>query len=566
MKSSIFSHHFFKIFVFLFTANCSLIVYHCSAQQCPTVTFNNIAAGSPYNCSKVINLKASTDSVSPGFSFVLRSESPWGYKFLKHMDTLFFYVNGALASYVLPAPKSDSTLSSFTVYAQYLNPTYSYELKFCARDGDGIFPWSLYDHAGNTLLQSGIDTVSRHKCFTVKFSSLMGTEQFSGLGVTDNKNGTGTFNPAVSGPGTFDITYSWDDWHGCAGIYTQTITVIGPKANAGKDTSVCRGNSVAIGGKPTASGGASYYKYSWSPASSLNTSTISNPVSKPNVSTTYTVTVTDNFGRGCKGVDTVIVKLKNNPNVSAGKDTSVCNGNNVTLLATGGATYQWNNAQSSSSISVSPKGTSKYYVTITDINKCIAVDSVNVTVYPNPVAGFTVKFANGPNKYTFINTSSNGKNYLWTFGDGDTSHAKNPVHAYSDSKGKHTVLLTVNNGPPDYCQDTISHETFGSDITKIPNIFTPGSDHNTNFSMQAENLASIDLMIFNRWGAKVFEKTSIEYDNTPSNSDTGSKILLWNAKTNNGNEADPGVYFYILKAQGLDNVVYNEHGTITLIK
>jgi gliding motility-associated-like protein len=55
-----------------------------------------------------------------------------------------------------------------------------------------------------------------------------------------------------------------------------------------------------------AEGGTSYY---WTPQNSLNQSNIQNPIAKPEVSTLYTVTVTDSFG--CSSEDTVQVNVKN---------------------------------------------------------------------------------------------------------------------------------------------------------------------------------------------------------------------------------------------------------------
>ncbi|HET6245124.1 MAG: S8 family peptidase [Bacteroidetes bacterium] len=48
--------------------------------------------------------------------------------------------------------------------------------------------------------------------------------------------------------------------------------------------------------------------YNWSPASSLNDASASNPMASPNATTTYTVTVTDNDG--CIGIDSVKVTVK----------------------------------------------------------------------------------------------------------------------------------------------------------------------------------------------------------------------------------------------------------------
>ncbi|WP_170826828.1 T9SS type A sorting domain-containing protein [Flavobacterium caeni] len=51
---------------------------------------------------------------------------------------------------------------------------------------------------------------------------------FSGPGVTDNADGTATFDPAVAGPGAHDIVYSYTDGNICTNTATQNVTVIAP--------------------------------------------------------------------------------------------------------------------------------------------------------------------------------------------------------------------------------------------------------------------------------------------------------------------------------------------------
>lgn len=95
-----------------------------------------------------------------------------------------------------------------------------------------------------------------------------------------------------------------------------------------------------------------------------------------------------------------------------------------------------------------------------------------------------------------------------------------------------------------------------------PNVFTPDSkDSNavTIFKLEYKNLkppvASIKFLIFDRWGAKVFETTDV---------DAG-----WNGKVNNiGNACPDGTYFYILKYRlmGEDKEEPPVNGTITIIR
>jgi hypothetical protein len=65
------------------------------------------------------------------------------------------------------------------------------------------------------------------------------------------------------------------------------------QAHAGDDTSIISGNSVIIGGIPSATGGTPGYTYNWSPSTGLNDPASPNPVASPGQSTVYTLIVTD---------------------------------------------------------------------------------------------------------------------------------------------------------------------------------------------------------------------------------------------------------------------------------
>ena len=86
---------------------------------------------------------------------------------------------------------------------------------------------------------------------------------------------------------------------GCKTTDSTYATVIGIDVHAGPDSSICKGNSVRL----SASAGI---KYEWTPSNSLSSASIINPVSKPDVTTEYTVKVTD--AAGCS--DTAKVKIR----------------------------------------------------------------------------------------------------------------------------------------------------------------------------------------------------------------------------------------------------------------
>lgn len=155
---------------------------------------------------------------------------------------------------------------------------------------------------------------------------------------------------------------------------TGTLTV------AGGTTSVCTGSSLTL--SPSVTGGSMPYTYQWSPAASLSSTTVSNPVATPSAATTYSLTVTD--GGGCTASSTVDVSLNPLPVVNLGPDVTACNGDMITLDAgNAGATFAWSTTQSSQAISVMSTGT--YNVTVLDANGCTSSDTVMVMFNPNPV-------------------------------------------------------------------------------------------------------------------------------------------------------------------------------------
>ncbi|MDX5418243.1 MAG: gliding motility-associated C-terminal domain-containing protein, partial [Hymenobacteraceae bacterium] len=80
-----------------------------------------------------------------------------------------------------------------------------------------------------------------------------------------------------------------------------TVTVPAPSANAGEDKTIVLGRTVQL----QASGGKTY---TWYPAKGLSDPNSANPYAKPEETTTYTVTVTNEAG--CVSTDQVIVTVQ----------------------------------------------------------------------------------------------------------------------------------------------------------------------------------------------------------------------------------------------------------------
>ena len=148
------------------------------------------------------------------------------------------------------------------------------------------------------------------------------------------------------------------------------ITPTGPRA-------ICSGSSLIL----TAPAG---YTYHWSNGSTQQSISVTQQGS-------YYLSVSSG---ACIGVsDTVMVSIDNfastTPQVNANGPLTFCLGGSVTLTASGGGTYNWNNNTQQQSITVNQAGI--FTATVTDANNCTAVSqSVTVTVNSLPIINFAV--------------------------------------------------------------------------------------------------------------------------------------------------------------------------------
>ena len=105
------------------------------------------------------------------------------------------------------------------------------------------------------------------------------------------------------------------------------------------------------------------------------------------------------------------------PNVNAGQDVIVCDGNSTVLSGSGAVSYQWDNGISNA-VPFYPNATQTYTVTGTDVNGCINTDAVTVTFEALPVVSFTANITEGcaPLEVQFTNTTQgNLASCVWQF-------------------------------------------------------------------------------------------------------------------------------------------------------
>lgn len=184
--------------------------------------------------------------------------------------------------------------------------------------------------------------------------------------------------------------------------------------------------------------------YSWSPAAGLSATTGASVSAAPAANTAYTVLGTDSLG--CADTAIVNVPVVNPPTLvmTANPNDSVCSGSTVILNCLQnnqpGLTFLWSDGKTTRRDTLVVTSSATYSVTVTNNSGCSSTDSISVYALPAQNAGFTYT-VNG-NTYSFIDTTAGSTNWVWDFGDGNSSSNQNPVYTYSQT-GSYTVTLIV---------------------------------------------------------------------------------------------------------------------------
>ena len=120
-----------------------------------------------------------------------------------------------------------------------------------------------------------------------------------------------SLDPIVYPDYTSTYTFTVSDSNGCVATGYVFVVVDQIFAEAGGDVNVCAGDSIMLGGVPTASGGIPPFTYSWTPSAGLSDPSAPNPYAHPDTSTMYYVQVTDDAG--CSAEDSVFVSVSQPP-------------------------------------------------------------------------------------------------------------------------------------------------------------------------------------------------------------------------------------------------------------
>ncbi|PLX09072.1 MAG: hypothetical protein C0596_04530 [Marinilabiliales bacterium] len=243
-----------------------------------------------------------------------------------------------------------------------------------------------------------------------------------------------------------------------------------------------------------------------------------------------------------------------------------------------GQTYLWDFGDGGYSVQKNPEHTytetGTYDVSLTAWSQygCKKVREIEnlITMYPVPRAEFSgtpevVSIFNP--LIEFINYTEGGSTYFWDFGDGATTLWTNEpqMHMYN-ALGDFTIMMIAKNQYE--CYDTAYKSIHVHDEYTFyaPDAFTPNGDGlNDVFYVIGHGIdpTQFYLVIYDRFGSKVFETETFDSDNPYR--------MAWDG-SHNGSvvKGDPvmtnGMYRWYCSFADLNGKPREESGTVTLVK
>jgi gliding motility-associated-like protein len=396
---------------------------------------------------------------------------------------------------------------------------------------------------------------------------LQNTSPSSDAFVWDFGNGeldSTTFNPVITytEAGTYEIMLTVTDSI-CLLTDTARITVtVLPdiQLSASSDIVLCSPDEVTL--TASATGGDIVWSSSADFSDTLNVPPASSIAVDPEATTTYYVRAANN---GCSAIDSVTVSIIAGALDLSGDD-SLCVGETTAITAALSAPgvdfdYAWSSGatieatEQENVVNVTAIASAWVYCTATGTNGCIVSDSI--FIHTASIDGI-VSAAASPaivtaNQLATLTASPPGNSYTWV----PEEPVQLPHSRITPASVDETTVFTVfvsDSGCVKSAQVkvTVMQTICGGRFVYVPNAFSPNGDgENDQLYVYSSVADEILFRVFDRWGEKIFESTSINDG--------------WDG-TFRGKLVDPDVYDYYLKAvcfDGEENII---KGNITLIR
>ncbi len=418
----------------------------------------------------------------------------------------------------------------------------TYEVTVTDSLGCSVFTSVTIGNGGGTLVTS-ITNLQGVDCFGDNNGTATVVVSGSGSYTYLWSNGDTTATISNLSGGSYYVTV--EDLFGCQGIDTVYIQEPTQLTYSDSVTHVsCYGGSDGIIDL-NISGGTPGYTYNWLPSGFTESGDTYSDL-PPN---TYAVTITD--VNGCsKTIDKIDVHEPNAIEIHFSGNMPSCYGYSDGICyvsAIGGSspyTYVWSEGTIGSTISnISTGEYYEYYVTATDANSCIMVDTlilpsleqilytedvIDASCIGNNDGVITLQVYNGNSPFTFS----------W-----DTDPVQSDSIATGLTAGTYQVTITDTDG----CEIVKTFDVLDGTITciKIPTVFTPNGD-GTNDKWIIEGIhlyPEVIVEIYNRWGDIIFESNGYNepWDGTYNGKELPISSYVFIIDLRDGNEPIQGI-------------------------
>ena len=345
-----------------------------------------------------------------------------------------------------------------------------------------------------------------------------------------------TFSLAVTTGGSYIRTVT--SAAGCSASSTFVVDEFqNPSVDLGPDITVCEQVPVTLSERS----GSVVSSYSWSTGES--TATIS-----PTTSGTYSLSVVD--ANNCPGQGQVVVTFRPIPSVSIPDTLTVCEGESKAVDAGNPGIISWSTGSTDSEIVINSQGS---YVAIANNGTCADTGVVYLEVVEFPTSMLDKRledqlFCFEEMDSAIVLTAGTNERFDYLWDSGETSSTLEVTE-----EGTHYVSISLGTCSID---DEITLTEYCPYSIFVPNAFTPNGDgRNDIFYGYGTNLIEYQLVIFDRWGLRVFDTNDIHqgWDGTYRGADAPNDVYVWK------------VYYRAEEVQGTEKN-HEKVGTVTLVR
>lgn len=276
---------------------------------------------------------------------------------------------------------------------------------------------------------------------------------YNGVVIINDSSSVSTIS-FPSSNGTFTVYCSATNEFGTSTAVSYVVTVFEtPNVSFSGSNTFCQGSSTNLSASSTILGASTTVSYNWAPSYGLNTTSGSNVIANPSVSTNYTVTATKGI---CSNTAQIIVAPFETMSVTFSGANTFCQGSSTNLSAS--STVQ--SASSTISYFWSPS-----YGLNTTFGSDVIANPANSTTYT--VTAYYGSCSNngqitvGPNGFGSPTVTANASNSLVCFGDSTTLTAS--------GANTYTWTNNIQNGISFGVYNTDTYYVTGTDINGCTN-------------------------------------------------------------------------------------------------